>query len=76
LFIIRENEDKFQGMVDILRGHTSVELLIYDFYLENLVTRPPTYEKYTELDIAYKKMKSLKYPSRENGELLIQLLTG
>jgi hypothetical protein len=79
LFIIRESEEKFQGMVDTLRGKTIVDLLIDDFYLlwkiKNLFSSPPTYEKYTELDITYRKMKSFNYPSSETWKLLIQLLT-
>jgi hypothetical protein len=33
LFTIRENEEKFQGIIDNLRGQTIVDLLIGDFYL-------------------------------------------
>jgi hypothetical protein len=79
LFIIKENEDKFQGMTDILRGQTIVDLLIDDFYLlwqiKKLFSSPLTHEKYTELDIAYRKMKSFNYPSSENWKFRIQLLT-
>jgi hypothetical protein len=78
LFIIRESEEKFKGMVDNLRGQTIVDLLIDDFYLlwkiKNLFSSPPTYEKYTELDITYKKMKSFNYPSSETWNFLLQLL--
>jgi hypothetical protein len=56
-----------------------VDILIDDFYLlwkiKNLFSSPPTYEKYIELDIAYKQMKAFNYPSSENWKLLIQLLT-
>jgi hypothetical protein len=66
LFIAREKEDKFKGMADILRGQTSVHIVIDDFYLlsqiKNLFQNPPTYEKYKELDITYRKMKSFNYP--------------
>jgi hypothetical protein len=79
LFIIRESEENFKGMVDNLRGQTIVDLLIDDFYLlwkiKNLFSIPPTYEKYIELDIAYRKMKSFNYPSSETWNLIIQLLT-
>jgi hypothetical protein len=33
LFIAKEKEDKFQGMVDTLRGQTIVNILTDDFYL-------------------------------------------
>jgi hypothetical protein len=71
LFIVRGKEDKFQGMVDTLRGQTIVDILIDDFYLlwkiKNLFSNPPTYEKYTELDITFRKMKSFGYPSMRLG---------
>jgi hypothetical protein len=65
-------------MDDTLRGQTIVDLLIDDFYLllqiKNIFSSPLTYENYTELDIAYKKMKAFNYPSSENWKLLFQLL--
>jgi hypothetical protein len=65
----------FQGMDDILRARTIVDLLIDYFYLlwriKNIFSSPPSYEKYTELDIAYRKMKSFNYTSSENWKLLI-----
>jgi hypothetical protein len=79
LFIARESEAKFQGVADNLRGKTIVDLLIDDFYLlwqiENLFSCPPTYEKYTDIDITYRKLKSFNYPSGETWKLLLQLLT-
>jgi hypothetical protein len=49
-------------MADSLRGKTIVDLLIDDFYLpyqiKNLFPNPPTYEKYTKLDIGFKQMRS------------------
>jgi hypothetical protein len=52
LFIVRESEQKFQGIVDNLRGQTIVDVLIDDFYLlwkiKNLFSSPPTYEKYID----------------------------
>jgi hypothetical protein len=79
LFTVRENEEKFQGIIDNLRGQTIVDVLIDDFYLlwkiKNLFSSPPTYEKYTELDIAYRKMKSFNYPTSETWKFLLQLLT-
>jgi hypothetical protein len=67
--LVREKEDKFQRMVDTLRGQTIVDILIDDFYLlwkiKRLFSNPPTYEKYTELDIAFRQMKSFGYPSDE-----------
>jgi len=61
-FISRENDSKFQGMSDKLRGRVIVYLLMDDFHLlsliEELFPNPPTYEKYTDLDIAYRQMKS------------------
>jgi hypothetical protein len=61
LFTTRESEEKFQGINDNLRGREIVDLLIDDFYLlwkvKNILSNPPTYEKYTELGIVYKQMK-------------------
>jgi hypothetical protein len=67
-------------MTEVLRGQTIVDILIDDLYLlwqiKNLFSNPPSYEKYNELDIAYRKMMSFNNPSNENWKLLIQLLTG
>jgi hypothetical protein len=53
-------------MYDKLRGQVIVDLLMDDFNLLRLIKElfpnPPTYEKYTNLDIAYKQMKSCGYP--------------
>jgi hypothetical protein len=79
LFVARDSEAKFQGMDNNLRGKTIVDLLIDDFYLlwqiKNIFLSPPTYEKYTELDIAYRHMKSFNYPSSETWNFFIHLLT-
>jgi hypothetical protein len=40
-----------------------------------MFSNSPSYDKYTELDIAYKKMMAFNYPSSENWRLIIQLLT-
>jgi hypothetical protein len=78
LFIFRGKEDKFQRMVDTLRGKTIVDILIDDFYLlwkiKSLFSNPPTYEKYTELDITFRQMKSFNYPSDETWNLLLQVV--
>jgi hypothetical protein len=78
LFVVRQNERKFKGMADSLRGKTIMDLLTHDFYLpweiKNLFSNPPTYERYTKLDIAFKQMRSFQYPSRETWRFLIQLL--
>jgi hypothetical protein len=76
LFIARESESKFQGMADKLRGQIIVDLLMDDFHLlwkiKKLFSNPPTYEKYTEIDITYKHMRSFNYPSNETWELFLQ----
>jgi hypothetical protein len=33
MFKVRENEDKFQGITEVLKGQTIVDILIDDFYL-------------------------------------------
>jgi hypothetical protein len=59
MFIARENDSKFQGMSDKLRGRVIVDLLMDDFHLlwliKELFPNPPTYEKYTDLDISYRQ---------------------
>jgi hypothetical protein len=78
LFKARENVDKFQDMTRAIRGQTIVDSLIDDFYLlwkiKKLFSTVPTYEKYTKLDISYRKMMSYKYPSNEDWKVLIQLV--
>ena len=68
-----------QGIVDTLRGQTIVDVLIDDSYflwkIKILFSSPPTYEKYIELDIAYRQMNAFNYPSSENWRLLIQFIT-
>jgi len=58
MLIARESESKFQDMADQLRGQIIVDLLMDDFHLlwqiKNLFLNPPTYEKYTKLDITYR----------------------
>jgi hypothetical protein len=62
LFATRKNKRKFEGMADNLRGKTIVDMLRHDFYplweIKNLFSNPPTYERYTQLDIAFKQMRS------------------
>jgi hypothetical protein len=57
VFIARENNSKFQGMYDKLRGRVIVDLLMDDFHLlwliKDLFPNPPTYEKYIDIDISY-----------------------
>jgi hypothetical protein len=47
LFIFRGKEDKFQGMVDTLRGQTIVYILIDDFHvlwkIQNLFSNPQSW---------------------------------
>jgi hypothetical protein len=73
----RENANKFKGATRVLKGKTIVDLLDEDFFLlwhlRNLFDTPPTYERYTEVDISYKKMISCKYPSSQEWERLMQL---
>jgi hypothetical protein len=80
MLIARESESKFQGMADQLRGQIIVDLLMDDFHLlwqiKNLFLNPPTYEKYTKLDITYREMKSFGYPSSKTWKLFLQRLTG
>jgi hypothetical protein len=80
LFSIRGKEDKFQRMADTWRGKTIVDISIDGFYLpwkiKSLFSNSPTYEKYTQLDIAFRQMKSFNYPTDETWNLLLQLLVG
>jgi hypothetical protein len=54
-------------MTDSLRGKNNVDLLIDDFYLlwkiKNVFSNPHTYDKYTELHIAFRKMRLFQYLS-------------
>jgi hypothetical protein len=55
-----------------------VDVLRFDFYIlweiKNLFSKPLTYERYIEIDIALRQMRSFWYPSRKTWRLLIQLL--
>jgi len=74
----KEDTTKFKEVIDMIKGQTIVDCLSDDFYLlwkiKNLFVNAPTYEKYTKLDIAYKKMVSYKYPSNHDWNILIQLV--
>jgi hypothetical protein len=74
MFKSRENVDKFQDMTRTIRGQAILDNLIYDFYLlwkiKILFSIVSTYDKYIELDIAYKKTLSYKYPSNEDWKIL------
>jgi hypothetical protein len=65
----RENANKFKEATRVLQEQTIVDLLDEDFFLlwhlRNLFDTP-TYKRYTEVDIAYKKMISCKYPSSQD----------
>jgi hypothetical protein len=78
LFLSTEEDDKFQSMANTLRDQTIVDLLIDDFYLlwktKNLFSHTPTYEIYTKLDIAFRKIESFSYPSYVTWNLLLQML--
>ena len=68
----RENSNKFKGATRVLKGKIIVDLLDEDFFLlwhlRNLFDSPPTYERYTKVDISYKKMISCKYTSSQEWE--------
>jgi hypothetical protein len=55
----------------MLKGPIIVDLLDEDFFLlwklKNLFVTTPTYERYTEVDISYKKMMTFKYPTNRIG---------
>jgi hypothetical protein len=60
--LIKERDDitKFQDMDGVLKGQTIVCKLIDDFHLlwkiKTLFPNIPSYDRYTELDIASRKM--------------------
>jgi hypothetical protein len=78
-FFIKSREDtsKFRGITGMLKGQIIVDLLDEDFFLlwklRNLFVITPTYERYTEVDISYKKMMTFKYPTKQDWDRLIQL---
>jgi hypothetical protein len=78
LFKVRESDEKFNEMTGVIRGQTIVDNLIDDFYflwqIKHLFLTAPTYDKYTELDIAYRRMVAYQYPSNEDWQVLIQLI--
>jgi len=59
LFKVRENEDKFKEMTWVIRGQVIVDSLIDEIYIllqiKSLFLTAPSYDKYTELDIATRK---------------------
>jgi hypothetical protein len=56
----------------LLRGQLIVDLLDDEFFLLwqliNLFVSPPTYERYTEVDITYKIIMYFKYPSKKDWD--------
>jgi hypothetical protein len=62
----------------MLSGKTIMDMLVDDFYVlcqvKELFVVTPMYEKYTDLDIAFTKMKSFHYPSNEMWKILFQLI--
>jgi hypothetical protein len=73
----REDVGKFIGVTGMLRGQLIVELLDDDFFLlwklRNLFVSPPTYERYIEVEISYKRMMTFKYPTKQDWDQLLQL---
>jgi hypothetical protein len=78
LFKVRGDDKKFKQISDVLSGKTIMDMLVDDFYVlcqvKELFVVTPMYEKYTDLDIAFTKMKSFHYPSNEMWQLLLQLI--
>jgi len=76
LFKSRENIDKFQDMSGALKGQTIVDSWINYFYLlwknKNVFSTTSTYDKYIELDIAYRIMITCKYHVDEDWKVLVQ----
>jgi hypothetical protein len=62
-------------MTRVIRRQTIVDNFIDDLYLlwkiKQLFLTTPTYDKYTELDIAYRRMVAYQYPLNEYRKLLI-----
>jgi hypothetical protein len=78
LFKVRESDENFDEMTVVIRGQTIVDSLIDDLCLlwqiKKLFLTAQTYDKYTELDIAYRKMVLYQYTSNEDWKLLFQLI--
>jgi hypothetical protein len=77
LISARENVNKFKGVTGILKGQTIFYLLDDDFFLlwhlRNLFQTTPMYEACTELEKAYRRMTSCKYPLNQEWEQFAQL---
>jgi len=76
--LIKERDDitKFQYMDGVLKGQTIVCKLIDDFHLFwQIKTFFPDifpYDRYTELDIAFRKMVSCSYPTSNHWRNITQ----
>ena len=72
LLVTKANSNKFSNISGTLHGVTMVNKLKDDFYIyyqvKMLFSTTPTYQKYTNLDITYRKMISYNYPLWSNLE--------
>ena len=75
---ISQDTSRFAGIKGRLIGKAFMEALDFDLFISheliNLFINKPTFQKYTEVDEAYRKLIKFSIPTEDTWEKLCELL--